>query len=149
MNARKVLLLNGPNLGRLGKRRTEIYGRHSLMDVQHMVSRELSLAGLDLVAFQSNAEAALIDRIEEHADAVGTLVNPGALMIYGWGLRDALEEFSGLRVEVHISNIWARECFRQHSILAPVCDGVIAGLGTDGYALAARWLVQQLTEHGS
>ncbi|MFO7562609.1 MAG: type II 3-dehydroquinate dehydratase [Enhygromyxa sp.] len=138
-DALSVLLLNGPNLGRLGKRKPEIYGTTSLPEVEAAVREALGATG-QVVAIQSNAESALIDALERHREVFGAIVNPGALMIAGWSLRDALEGFERPWIEVHISNIHAREAFRHQSILAPLATGLIVGLGTEGYALAALYL---------
>lgn len=136
----KIGILNGPNLGRLGERRPDIYGPASLEDLrQHLVS---SFPGVDLAFFQSNHEGALIDQLEAwHSEGRDFLVmNPGALTHQSYALRDAVEGLGLRAVEVHISNIYGREAFRAHSLTAPACLGVIAGLGTEGYRLAVDYL---------
>ena len=140
----KLLLLNGPNLGRLGERKPEIYGVTSLGQIICALQEKTAAEGWALVSIQSNNEGALIDALEKHRDARAAVVNPGALMIAGWSLRDALEDFPAPWIEVHISNIWQREAFRKESILAPLARGVIAGLGADGYLLAAQALMASL-----
>lgn len=98
-------------------------------------------------AFQSNHEGEIIDFIEDNRDTANALIiNPGALMMNGWSLLDALEDFPAPWIEVHISNIWARERFRHHSVLSPLADGVIAGLGTRCYAMAATELMERCTD---
>jgi 5-deoxy-5-amino-3-dehydroquinate dehydratase len=133
-------MLNGPNLGRLGRRRPEVYGTTTLVQVEVAVREEVRPCGWDVVALQSNSEGTLIDALERHRDVVGAIVNPGALMMGGWALRDALEDFDRPWIEVHISNLWARESFRHQSITAGLASGVIVGLGVAGYRLAARAL---------
>lgn len=137
----ELLLLNGPNLGRLGRRRPKIYGTASLADVERAVAEEVGPAGWRIRAFQSNSEAELIDAVD-HARGVvsAAIVNPGALMISGWSLRDALEDFDAPWIEVHLSNIWAREAFRHQSILSPIAWGVVCGFGLESYRAAARLL---------
>ncbi|MFC4565583.1 type II 3-dehydroquinate dehydratase [Nocardiopsis mangrovi] len=136
----EVLLLNGPNLGMLGRREVGVYGTDTLDDIEKAVAEEVSDRGWRPVARQHDGEGELIRTLQEHYGAVGAIINPGALMIAGWSLRDALAAYPRPWIEVHISNIWARESFRHASVLAPVADGVIAGLGTQGYRLAARAL---------
>jgi 5-deoxy-5-amino-3-dehydroquinate dehydratase len=93
-------------------------------------------------AFQSNHEGALIDYLEARREVDALVLNPGALMMNGWGLRDALEDFPAPWIEVHLSNIWSREPFRHTSILSPLAVGVVAGLGSEGYLLAAAALMR-------
>lgn len=87
-------------------------------------------------AFQSNSEAALIDYLEAHYGSLGLIFNPGALMMSGWSLRDTIEEYPGISVEVHISNLWASESFRSRSVFSPIVDGVVVGCGPIGYLMA-------------
>ena len=140
----KILFLNGPNLGRLGTRKPEIYGSTTLAQVEATAQAQAAAEGLVLIAAQRNREGDLIDLIEENAEAAGLVINPGALMMAGWSLRDALEEFAGIKIEVHISNVWAREAFRHDSVLSAVVDSVIVGLGVNGYRLAMDHLVSRL-----
>ena len=141
---RALLLLNGPNLGILGKREPEIYGTDTLADIEAAVSAEVAPRDWTVVAFQSDIEGELIRTIQDSYDTVGAIVNPGALMIAGWSLRDALANYPRPWLEVHLSNVWAREPFRHESVLAPLASGVIAGLGALGYRLAARALVKSV-----
>ncbi|BCJ69262.1 type II 3-dehydroquinate dehydratase [Polymorphospora rubra] len=136
-----VLLLNGPNLGILGQREPEIYGTDTLDDIERAVAEEVADRGWRVVAEQHDCEGALIRAIQGRYDTVGAIVNPGALMIAGWSLRDALASYPRPFIEVHLSNVWARESFRHDSVIAPLASGVIAGLGSLGYRLAARALV--------
>ena len=137
----ELLLLNGPNLGRLGKRQPEVYGTTTLDEIADEVAAEVAGRGWKVVSVQDESEAALIHAIQDHYDAVGAIINPGALMIAGWSLRDALADYPRPWVEVHLSNVWARERFRHESVISPLASGVIAGLGAPGYRLAARALL--------
>ncbi|MEU6076745.1 type II 3-dehydroquinate dehydratase [Micromonospora sp. NPDC047074] len=139
-----VLLLNGPNLGILGQREPEIYGTDTLADIERAVGEEVAARGWRVVAEQHDCEGALIRAIQGRYDTVGAIVNPGALMIAGWSLRDALANYPRPFIEVHLSNVWARESFRHDSVIAPLASGVIVGLGSLGYRLAARALVATL-----
>ncbi|WP_225830236.1 type II 3-dehydroquinate dehydratase [Streptomyces sp. NK08204] len=137
-----ILLLNGPNLGILGEREPEFYGRETLGDIEKMVAAEVADAGWDVISVQREGEGELVRAVHEHRfTTVGAIVNPGALMIAGWSLRDALAAYEPPWIEVHLSNIWARERFRHESVLAPLAAGVVVGLGAFGYRLAARALV--------
>ncbi|MDW7643671.1 MAG: type II 3-dehydroquinate dehydratase [Desulfuromonadales bacterium] len=140
------LVLHGPNLNLLGTREPEVYGHETLEDVNRQLTdlgREL---GVTLVFFQSNHEGALIDRI--HAarteGIAGMIINPGGLTHTSVALRDAIAGVAIPTVEVHLSNVHAREEFRRHSYVAPVVLGQIAGLGAIGYKLAIRGLLARL-----
>jgi 5-deoxy-5-amino-3-dehydroquinate dehydratase len=137
----EVLLINGPNLGILGQREPEVYGTDTLADIETAVADEIAGQGWKLVAVQHEGEGELIQAIQRNYNTVGAIVNPGALMIAGWSLRDALANYPRPWIEVHLSNVWAREKFRHESVLAPLASGVIVGLGSLGYRLAARALV--------
>ncbi|GAA4812357.1 type II 3-dehydroquinate dehydratase [Streptomyces ziwulingensis] len=137
----ELLLLNGPNLGILGRREPEIYGTDTLADVEAAVAEEVAGRGWKVVSVQRESEGQLIEAVQDAYDTVGAIVNPGALMIAGWSLRDALASYPRPFVEVHLSNVWARESFRHESVLAPLASGVIVGLGALGYRLAARALL--------
>lgn len=140
---KKIAILNGPNLDRLGKREPEIYGRATLADLEQSLRTEFA-ASVQLDFFQSNHEGALIDQIALLAEAKfdGLVINGAAFTHTSVALRDALAG-SGLRaVEVHISNIYKREEFRHHSLTAPVCIAVISGLGLDGYHAAVKFLAK-------
>lgn len=136
----KLLILNGPNLNRLGKREPDIYGAETLEDVERKLEAAATEHGVELAFFQSNVEGALIDKIHE-AEEVGLdgiVFNPGAFTHYSIALRDAIASIQVPVIEIHISNIHSREPFRQTSVIAPVCVGQLSGFGTDGYALAIQ-----------
>jgi len=142
-----VLLLNGPNLGALGYREPEIYGTDTLADIEKAVADEVSARGWDVVSVQRDGEGDLVGAIHAHrGTTVGAIVNPGALMMAGWSLRDALASYPSPWVEVHLSNVWAREQFRHESVIAPLASGVVVGLGAFGYRLAARALLHLVAE---
>jgi 5-deoxy-5-amino-3-dehydroquinate dehydratase len=138
----ELLLLNGPNLGILGRRETDIYGLATLDDIEKSVTAEVAERGWRVTAFQSDAESELIRVLQNGYGTVGAILNPGALMIAGWSLRDALANYPRPWIEVHLSNIWARERFRHESMLAPLATGAVVGLGALGYRLAARALLE-------
>ncbi|KKO78809.1 MULTISPECIES: type II 3-dehydroquinate dehydratase [Corynebacterium] len=137
-----ILVLNGPNLNRLGKRQPEIYGSESLADIE---SRVRAAAGEEeIVFFQSNHEGELIEQVHRAADeGWPVIINPGGFTHTSVALRDALAEVADGAgfVEVHLSNVHAREAFRQHSYLSPLARGVIAGLGSYGYVAALGYLL--------
>ena len=140
---KRIAILNGPNLDRLGKREPEVYGRASLSDLETALRMEFG-GTTQLEFFQSNHEGALIDKIAELTDAHfdGIVFNPGAYTHTSVALRDSLSG-SGLRaIEVHISNVYRREEFRQKSLTAPACVAVITGLGFEGYHAAVRFLLK-------
>lgn len=140
-----ILLLNGPNLNLLGEREPEIYGRTTLADIEKMVVDACAGWAVQVKAFQSNHEGALLDVLHEHRKATrGIILNPGALTHTSYALHDALKAVAAPAVEVHLSNIHAREGFRRASLTAPACRGVIAGLGHRGYILAAEWLCAEI-----
>nr|AXL05592.1 3-dehydroquinate dehydratase [uncultured bacterium] len=142
-----VLLLNGPNLGALGYREPEIYGTDTLADIEKAVAEEVASRGWDVVSIQHDGEGDLVGAIHRHREStVGAIVNPGALMIAGWSLRDALASYAPPWIEVHLSNVWAREQFRHESVIAPLASGVVVGLGAFGYRLAARALTNLVAE---
>ena len=132
-----ILLLNGPNLNLLGTREPDIYGSTTLADVEKSLSSVANQLGHSLETCQSNAEAELVDRVQNAADHVAfILVNPGAFTHTSLALRDALLAVSIPFIEIHISNIYAREDFRKRSYYSDIAVGTIAGLGPQGYELA-------------
>jgi 3-dehydroquinate dehydratase-2 len=136
-----VLVLNGPNLGRLGQREPEVYGSATHDDLVAMVEAEAAELGLSAVVRQSDSEAQLIAWVHAAADAGDPVIlNAGALTHTSIALRDACAELRAPLIEVHISNVHAREAFRHHSYLSGVATGVIVGLGVQGYLLALRYL---------
>lgn len=144
----KLLILNGPNLNRIGKREPEIYGFETLADVEEKLKSIAKNHVLTLDFLQSNIEGELINRIHEAADdeTDGIIFNPGAFTHYSIALRDAIASIDVPVIEVHISNIHKRETFRQTSVIAPVCIGQLTGFGTNGYALALQAFLLQRKE---
>ena len=143
----RILLINGPNLNLLGARRPEIYGRTTLADIEAESRDRATAAGVELICYQSNSEGALIDFIQEHAGgADGIIMNPGAFTHYSYALRDAVEATELPLIEVHLSNIHARESFRHTSVIAPVAVGQVAGLGRHGYPAALDALIAIVKE---
>ena len=143
----RILLLNGPNLGRLGKRQPEIYGTTTLAEVERVAAEHAASLGHTLVAHQSNHEGALIDRLEER-DYDAIVINPGALTHYAWALHDALIGAERPCVEVHISDIMAREQWRRVSVIEPVVSHRIMGRGWRGYLEAIDFLHEHATSEG-
>ncbi|KUI17281.1 3-dehydroquinate dehydratase [Mycobacterium sp. GA-1285] len=136
-----VLVLNGPNLGRLGRREPDVYGSTTHDELVALIDREAEALGLKAVVRQSDNEADLLGWIHAAADAGDpVIINAGALTHTSVALRDACSELRAPLVEVHISNVHAREEFRRHSYLSAVATGVIVGLGVQGYLLALRYL---------
>lgn len=143
--ANSILLLNGPNLNLLGTREPQLYGSTTLDDVVTSATQQAATLGLQLQAFQSNHEGALIDKIHEargHCQFV--IINPGGLTHTSVALRDALLAAELPFVEVHVSNVHARESFRSHSYLSDKAVGVICGLGVFGYTAAVGFVAQKL-----
>mgnify|MGYP001249571726 CR=1 FL=1 len=140
-----VLVLNGPNLNLLGTREPQLYGATTLAEVEAMLAADAAAAGVALECFQSNHEGALIERIHAARGRVDAIViNPGGLTHTSVALRDALAGVAIPFVEVHVSNVYAREPFRHHSYLSDIAAGVIAGLGVAGYRAALRYFVERL-----
>ena len=140
-----ILLVNGPNLNLLGEREPEVYGRTTLGEIEAMVRD--ACAGWNVVVkpFQSNHEGALLDFIQEHRKAArGIIINPGALAHTSLALADCLRSVQAPAVEVHISNLNAREEIRRKSLVAAACRGQITGLGVRGYILAAEWVCAEI-----
>ncbi len=138
----RILLINGPSLNTLGTREPEVYGTLTLADIEQRVAARAKELGADIKSFQSNHEGAIIDFIQQEsrgADAI--IINGGALTHYGLSLRDALVGAGIPAIEVHISNIYAREPFRRRSVTAGACRGIVAGLGWRGYLAALEALV--------
>lgn len=139
-----IAVVNGPNLGRLGRREPAIYGNRSWEEIwQQLV---LDFPEVELEYFQSNHEGALLDYIETLADRgmVGLVINPGALAHQSYALRDCLKALGVSMVEVHLSNVHARESFRSTSLISPVVTGQIVGFGPAGYRLAIQALLERL-----
>lgn len=143
----KIVVIHGPNLNLLGEREPEVYGSRTLADIDAAIADLGQQLGAEIDTFQSNHEGELIDRIQQaFADKVdGLLINPGGFTHTSVALRDALAVLSCPVIEVHLSNIHAREEFRKTSIVAPVVTGQVAGMGAEGYLLGLRGLVSLVT----
>ena len=144
---RPVHVLNGPNLNLLGRRQPEIYGHETLADVERACRAVAQAHGMAMVFHQSNREYEIIDWIHEARETAGGLViNPAAFTHTSVAILDALTMFEGPVIEVHISNVHKREAFRHHSYVSLRADGVIAGLGTQGYGLAIERIARLMDE---
>lgn len=143
----KVYVLNGPNLGRLGNRQTDIYGLTTYAELVAGCERLGAELGLEVVARQTDAEHEMLGWLHAAADeGAAVVLNPGAWSHYSYALRDACAMLRAPLVEVHLSNIHAREEFRHHSVVSAVATGVICGLGVDGYRLALEHLARRGAE---
>lgn len=142
----KLLVLHGPNLNLLGSREPEVYGRDTLADIDARLVRQAQAAGHVLTSFQSNAEHVLVERVQQaHAEGIDwILINPAAFTHTSIALRDALAAVAIPFIEVHLSNVHAREPFRRHSYLSDLAAGVICGFGADSYALALDAALRRL-----
>ena len=142
-----ILVMNRPNLNTLGTREPAIYGSTTLAQIVEMLRKRGEELGAGIDAFQSNSEGALIDYIQQHSEHTdGSIINPGAFTHYSIAIRDALAGSKIPTIEVHLSNIYAREEFRHHSVIAPVARGHIVGVGWRGYVLALEALVELIHE---
>jgi len=145
----RFLLINGPNLNTLGERQPHIYGTLTLKEIEARVAERAAERGVEVRSFQSNHEGALIDFIQAEAEeAQGIIINPGALTHYSLALRDALEDCGLPFIEVHLSDIHAREPFRRHSVMADIAAGQISGQGWEGYLRALDALAALVKEEG-
>lgn len=143
----RILLINGPNLNLLGARQPDVYGTTTLKDIEERVVRRAGELGVEVTPFQSNTEGDIVEFIQrEGPSADGVIINAGALTHYSIALRDALQALQKPFLEVHISNIYAREEFRHHSVLADIAVGQISGLGWRGYIAALDALTGILKE---
>lgn len=142
---KKILIINGPNLNMLGVREPGIYGSATIKDVEESLLRLSEELGVEVVFFQSNHEGGIIDRIHQaFGNCDGLVINPGAFTHYSYAIRDAIDSVKIPTVEIHISNVHAREEFRHHSVIAPIAVGQIMGFGIYGYQLALRAIVNHL-----
>ena len=145
----RILVINGPNPNLLGERSADHYGLQTLAEIETALAQKAEPLGVELDFVQSNSEGAIIDHIQHNSGrAQGIIINPGALTHYGYSLRDALEDSRLPVVEVHLSNIHAREAWRRHSVVADVAKGQIAGLGWPGYLAALQAIVHLLEDPG-
>ena len=145
----RILLVNGPNINMLGRRDPSLYGTTTLAEIEAAAAARGAEVGAEVVCFQSNHEGAIIDYLQaEGSGSDGIILNGGALSHYGLSLRDALVDTGLPVVEVHLSNIHARERWRSRSVTAEVAKGSIAGLGWRGYLYAVDYLVEMLKEEG-
>ena len=143
----KILVINGPNLNMLGKRDAGQYGSVTLAEIERLVGQRAEELGAEVDFFQSNHEGAIVDHLQEATDSADAIViNPGALTHYGLSMRDALADAGLPIVEVHLSNIHAREEFRHRSVVAPIAVGQVCGLGWRGYVYAIEYVVAHLQE---
>lgn len=141
----KILLINGPNLNTLGTREVSVYGVKTLRDIESLTLAKAEALGINLLTFHSNSEGDLVDFLQREAPlAQGIIINPGALTHYGLSLREALADTRQPVIEVHISNIYAREEWRHKSVIAPIALGQISGLGWRGYQLALEAMAAHL-----
>ena len=137
--APKVFVLNGVNLGALGQRRPEVYGTLTLNYIEKVLRNEFPEVGFEFR--QTDHEGEMVSSIREAADSTGLVINPGAWTHYSYALHDALEMMSMPKVEVHISNIHAREEWRRRSVVSPAVDAVVAGMGDHGYRVAVAYVL--------
>lgn len=143
----KILVISGPNLNRLGERDTALYGTATLKQIEESLKSDAQGLGCELVFFQSNHEGAIIDFIQQASHmAAGILINPGGLSHSSYSLRDALADTGKPVIEVHLSNIGAREGFRRRSVITPVAVGQISGFKAESYRLGLQALVRHLEE---
>ncbi len=143
----KILIVNGPNLNLLGKREPDIYGAKTLDELNRELTKIAKELSLDIEFFQSNSEGELIDYIHKNGfEAQGLIINPGAFTHTSYALRDAISGVGIETVEVHISNVYAREEFRHKSVIAPIVAGHLVGFGLYGYAMALSYFADLKTE---
>ncbi|HEX9751191.1 MAG TPA: type II 3-dehydroquinate dehydratase [candidate division Zixibacteria bacterium] len=138
--SRPIVVINGPNLNRLGQREPGVYGAETLNQINTRISERAARHGIPIEFFQSNLEGALIDRIHGASGALGVIFNPGGYSHTSVALRDAVASIAAPVVEVHMTNIHAREEFRHQSLISGACRGVITGLGADGYLYAVDYI---------
>ena len=141
----KILVLNGPNLNMLGVREPDIYGRQTFSDLIDMINEVCESEGISVTTYQSNHEGAIVDTIQEaYGKYDGIVINPGAYTHYSYAIFDAIKAVNKPFIEVHLSNIHAREEFRHTSVIAPACVGSIAGFGKNSYFLAVNAMKELL-----
>lgn len=145
LSAKNILVIHGPNLNLLGRREPEIYGKTTLDDINRKLSTISTASGVRLEAFQSNSEGELISRVQQamHDETDFIIINPAGLTHTSIALRDALAATGLPFIEIHLSNIYARETFRQKSYFSDLAIGVISGLGAKGYELALQFALSE------
>ena len=139
----KIFVLNGVNLGTLGTRRPEIYGTMTLDDIERLIEKEFQ--GLDLEFRQTDHEGEMVGLVRKAVGSDGLVINAGAWTHYSYALHDALEALDVPKVEVHLSNVYAREEWRKVSVISPAVDAVVAGMGAHGYVAAVRYVLERRT----
>lgn len=139
----RILIINGPNLDILGKREPSVYGTLTLWDIENQLKQKFSNVKLEF--YQSNSEGGIVDALHKALDVgtTGVVLNPAAFTHYSYAIRDAVAALSVPVIEVHLTNVHAREEFRRESVVAPVCKGVIAGFGVKSYELAIEYLMTE------
>ena len=137
----EIFVINGVNLGTLGRRRPELYGTLTLNDIEKLLRDEFPEVSFEFR--QTDHEGEMVGFIREAAESAGVIINPGAWTHYSYALHDALESMSVPKVEVHISNVHAREEWRRRSVVSPAVDAVVAGMGAFGYVAAAAYLLSR------
>ncbi len=140
---RKILVIHGPNLNLLGKRKPEVYGNMNLEKINEEIKKFAKNNNIDIEIIQSNEEGEIVDAVQKAEGYRAIVINPGGYTHTSVAIRDAIEAVETPTVEVHLSNIYAREDFRHTSMIAPVCEGQISGLGWFGYILALEYLMRK------
>jgi 3-dehydroquinate dehydratase-2 len=133
---KKIIVINGPNMNMLGAREPDVYGTLSLEGLESLISREAAALGAACTCLQSNSEGEIVTELQNAAGADGVILNAAAYTHYSIAIRDAISAIAAPVIEVHMSNIYARESFRAKSVISPVCAGVISGFGARSYILA-------------
>jgi 3-dehydroquinate dehydratase-2 len=137
----EIFVINGVNLGSLGRRRPDVYGTLTLNDIEKLLSDEFPEVTFEFK--QTDHEGGMVGFIREAAESAGIIINPGAWTHYSYALHDALESVDAPKVEVHLSNVHAREEWRRFSVVSPAVDAVVTGMGAFGYVVAAAYLLSQ------
>ena len=144
----KILVINGPNINLTGERETNFYGIKDYFEICDDIRRYATDNDIEIEIFQSNHEGEIIDKIHDTRKKIdGAVINPGAYTHYSYAIRDAINAVTPPYVEVHLSNIHARDEFRSKSVTAPACIGQICGFGEDGYILAIEAIVRKVEKH--
>jgi len=141
----RIFVLNGVNLGSLGQRRPEVYGTLTLNNIETLLRD--AFPDVDLEFRQTDYEGEMVGFVQEAEGSDGLVINPGAWTHYSYALHDALEAVDIPKIEVHLSNVHAREEWRRHSVISPAVDAVVAGMGAEGYVAAVRYVLTRIGEH--